>query len=397
MYPAKGKIHTMGLLMKMLKIIDHAQEIKPLIKYNFILLAFLVAYSHIQISAAVPEPKNLDARQKLTELACAHILSRAIHVAARMNLADYLMHGPCSIDDLAFQAHADIDALYRLLRLLASNGIFHEDESGMFSLTDLAQPLLSDYPQSLKSWLMYHDGDESRWRSYGHMDYSIQTGKPAFNYLYGQGYFDTIAQDAEKAAQFDEGMRNISQEENSHIVQSYDFSPYKTIIDLGGGKGGLLAEILKNNSFAYGILYDLPHVMASAHDYVSSQNLETRVNCVPGSFFEKIDRVCDLYVLKRILHDWNDEDCIKILLNCRESMPKNSKLLIIEAVVATGNTKDFAKDVDLAMLVLFGGKERTENEWKILLQSANLKLLHIHKTPSMLSILEVVSDNSVTQ
>lgn len=391
----------MGLLMKKLKIISHKQKIKQFTTYGFILSMLLMAHSHIQTSTSLspitPKQESLDARQKLTELACAHILSQAIHVAARMNLADYLMHGPCSVDELAIKAHADTDALYRLLRLLASNGIFHEDETGMFSLTTLAQPLLSNHPQSLKSWLMYHDGDESRWRSYGHMYYSVQTGKPAFNKIYGQGYFDTIAQDQQKAAQFDEGMRNISQEENRQIVESYDFSPYKTIMDIGGGKGGLLAEILKNNSSAYGTLYDLPHVMSSAQDYLSSQNLETRFVCLPGSFFEKIDGGRDLYVLKRILHDWSDEDCIKILSNCRESMNKNSKLLIIEAIVATGNTKDFAKDVDLAMLVLFGGKERTENEWQMLLQAANLKLLHIHKTPSMLSILEVVSDDIITQ
>lgn len=386
--------------MKMFKIIEYKQKIKSLVTYGFILTVLLVAYFHMQKSAilplAVPEQKNLDARQKLTELACSHILSRAIHVAARMNLADYLMHGPCSVDELAIKAHANADALYRLLRLLASNGIFYEDEHGMFSLTALAQPLLSDHQQSLRSWLMYHDGDESRWRSYGHMDYSIQTGKPAFNYLYGQGYFDVIAQDNQKAVQFDEGMRNISQEENSQIVESYDFSPYKTIIDIGGGKGGLLSEILKNNSFAYGILYDLLHVMSSAQDYLSKQKLEGRYNCLPGSFFESINKGYDLYLLKRILHDWNDEDCVRILSNCRESMTKKSKLLIIEAVIETGNTKDFAKDVDLAMLVLFGGKERTENEWKILLQKANLKLLHIYKTQSMLSILEVVSDDFVT-
>jgi len=347
------------------------------------------------LSSVALEQESLDARQKLTELACAHILSQAIHVAARMNLADYLMHGPCGIDELAFQAHADADALCRLLRLLASNGIFYEDKNGMFSLTDLAKPLLSSHPQSIKSWLMYHDGDEQRWRSYGHMDYSIQTGKPAFNYLYGQGYFDIIAQDSQKAAQFDEGQSNISQEENSQIVQSYDFSQYKTIMDIGGGKGGLLAEILKNNNSAYGILYDLPHVMSSAQEYLLGENLETHFTCLPGNFFEKIDGNCDLYILKRILHDWNDEDCINILSNCKKSMTKNSKLLIIEAVVATGNAKDFAKNVDLAMLVLFGGKERTENEWKILLQAANLKLLHIRKTPSMLSILEVVSGDIV--
>ncbi len=340
----------------------------------------------------MPHKKTVDTQNKLMELASAHIVSRAIHVAARMNVADYLVDGSCNINELASKVHANTDALYRLMRLLASNGIFSEDEKRNFSLTALAQPLLSNHPTSLKSWLSNHDGDEKRWRSYGHMEYSVQTGKPAFNHVFGQGYFDALAQDPEMAASFDEGMRTISDKENSQIVESYDFSHYKTIIDIGGGKGGLLAEIVKNNTSASGILFDLPHVLPSAQDYLSAQNLEKRITCVTGNFFDTIPDTCNMYILKRILHDWNDKDCIKILSTCRKSMKADATLLIIEAIVEAGNTRDFAKDVDIAMLVLFGGKERTKHEWEVLLQAASLRLVNIHKTPSMLSILEVVCE-----
>ena len=345
------------------------------------------------LAVDVSEQKNTVLWKKLVELASAHILSQAIHVAARLNIAECLVvAGPCSIEALAMYTHTNTDALYRLLRLLASHEIFYEEEKNVFSLTPLAELLLADHPQSLKVWLINHDGAENRWRSYAHMIYSIKTGKAAFNALYGKGYFDSIAENPEQAALFDEGMQNIADQENNGIVTSYNFSNYKMIADIGGGKGGLLAEILKTNLSVYGILYDLPHVISAASDYLLKQNSEKRFTCLAGSFFEEIPCNADLYILKRILHDWNDEDCIKILSNCRRSMSKKTKLLIIEAIIAPGNAKDFGKHIDLAMLVLFGGKERTEHEWVQLLDAAHLKLVHIYKTSSMVSILEIIAD-----
>ena len=330
--------------------------------------------------------------QKMIQLASAHILARAIHVAAGLKIADHLVDGPCNINELACKVNAHSDALYRLLRLLASNDIFYEDVQRNFSLTPLAMLLVSTHSDSLQPWLANHDGDEKRWRSYGHMDYSIKTGNPAFNYIFGQGYFDFICQDVNMAKSFDEGMRNLSEKEDICIAACYDFSSYQIITDIGGGKGGLVSEIIKLYPVMQGLLYDLPHVQVSAEANLSEQNLTSRINFVPGSFFDQIACGSDIYILKRILHDWDDELCVKILLNCRKSMKPHAKLLIIEAIVAPANNKDFAKDVDLAMLVLFGGKERTHNAWEKLLHAAGLKLLQVHATPSMLSILEVIAE-----
>ena len=328
--------------------------------------------------------------QTLIQLASAHILSRAIHVAAAMKIADHLVDGPCSIHDLACKTHTNTDALYRLLRLLASNNIFHESDNQYFSLTPLAELLVSSHPDSLQAWLAHHDGDEKRWRSYGNMHYSIETGKPAFNNIFGQGYFDLIAQNPELAGSFDEGMRNLSEKEDLAIATCYNFAPYKNIMDIGGGKGGLLTAIIKSNHLIHGILYDLPHVEISAQTYLTEQNLDQFIGWQSGSFFDYIPSGNDIYILKRILHDWDDELCIKILSNCRAAMNDTSKLLIIEAIVTPGNNRDFAKNVDLAMLVLFGGKERTQIEWETLLDAAHLQLVKIQETPSMLSILEVI-------
>ena len=359
---------------------------------KFALMLFCTIYSCIQGVEVVSHDKNIGIQKKLIELASAHILSRAIHVAACLNIADHLVDGPCHINDLAYKVGAHSDALYRLLRLLASYEIFYEGESRYFSLTPLAQLLVSDHPNSLRAWLAYHDGDEKRWRAYGQMDYSVQNRLPAFNNIFGQGYFDMLAQDSSMAASFDEGMRNLSEKEDLCIAASYDFSCYKIITDIGGGKGGLLAAIMQSNSTLQGVLYDLPHVQISAQSFLVEQSLEARVTCESGSFFDAVPSGSDMYVLKRILHDWDDDLCIKILSNCRKAMKPGAKLLIIDAVVTTGNSRDFAKDVDVAMLVLFGGKERTLDEWQMLLRAANLKLVDVYATPSMLSIIEVIAE-----
>lgn len=334
--------------------------------------------------------QSANTKQKLIELSSAYVLSRAIHVAATMNIADHLADGSCHIDILASKIGANSDALYRLLRLLASYEIFHEDENKKFWLTPLAQPLLANHPDSIKAWLVNHEGDQQRWQAHGAIEHSIRTGKPAFDHLFGQGYFDYIAQDTSKAQAFDEGMRNVSAEEDAQIAAAYDFSWAKNILDIGGGKGGLVAEILKRNQHAHATLYDLPHVMPSAQTYLDQHELAARVDCKSGSFFEAVPGGADVYLLKRILHDWDNKDCVSILRNCADAMSKDARLLIIEAVVAQGNARDFIKDVDMEMMVLFGGRERTMAEWQILLSAAGLRLVNVQATKTMLSIIEVM-------
>jgi O-methyltransferase domain/Dimerisation domain len=329
-------------------------------------------------------------RNKLIKLASGHIVARAVHVAAKMHIADHLVDGPCSIDCLAEKIQVDAQSLYRLLRLLASYDIFREDESHNFSLTPLAQLLISNDPNSLQAWLAYHDGDEKRWQSYGCMEYSIQTGTPSFNHIFGQGYFDYLAQDDSAAHNFDEGMRNLSEKEDDLIAACYDFSTYCMITDVGGGKGGLLASILQSNVIAHGMIYDLSHVQCSAQSYVFDRGLDQRINFTAGSFFDDtIPAGSDLYILKRILHDWDDAACVQILSHCKKAMKENTKLLIIEAIVPDDNSRDFIKDIDLAMLVLFGGKERTYEQWQKLFHAAGLQFVAVHTTASMLSIIEL--------
>lgn len=277
---------------------------------------------------------------------------------------------------------------YFFMRFLASYGIFAEQANKTFALTALAQPLLSNHPDTLREWLAGHDGYEKRWQTYGHLDYSIKTGRPAFNELFGEGYFDFISKDAVAAEKFDSGMSNISAGEEEVLVKDYNFSGYKKIVDVGGGVGRLLLQIIKNNPAINCQLFDLPHTIAAAKRFLTEQGVQKSIECEAGSFFDRIPAGADLYVLKRILHDWDDEQCKIILKNCKTAMQPGSKLLILETVVPEGNSRSISKDIDIMMLTLFGGKERTKIEWQELLASVGLKLINVKTTALMLSIIE---------
>jgi len=301
-----------------------------------------------------------------------------------------MVSGSQSIKALAQKTNMNEDALYRLLRLLASHGIFSHDELNNFSLSPLAEQLVSTDSSSLWAWTTYHN-DVNRWTAYGDMKYSIETGKPSFDNQFGKGYFDFLSETPHLGKQFDEGMRNLSEGENALIVKSYNFSGYSHVFDIGGGKGGLIAEIILGNHCGNqkGTLFDLPYVEKSAEEYLTNLHVGNRIDFVQSTGFFEIPSGADLYILKRILHDWNDEQCITILQNCYKAMQDNARLLIIENIVSQANIRDFSKDIDMAMMVLFGGKERTKTEWIGLLTQANLELVHIHMTSSMLSIVEI--------
>jgi hypothetical protein len=347
-------------------------------KYSFVLmLIFSLTFFYLKPQSY---QNNANNKTKMVELASGYILSRAIYVAAQLKVADFLVNRSSNISDLALKTDTNQDALQRLMRFLASYDIFHEDLDHNFSLTPLSEQFISTDENSLWAWITYHH-EPNRWIAYGDMEQSIKTGSPAFNTIFGKGYFDFIAESPILSKGFDEGMKNISADENADITRSYDFSPYATIVDIGGGTGGLLAEIITNNPCTQALLFDLPHVQSSAQKDISF---------IPSQgFFDPIPKNADLYILKRILHDWNDQECVTILQHCYNAMPDNARLLIIEAIVAPENTRDFAKDVDIEMMVLFGGKERTKKEWSILLEKAQFNITNVFSTSSLLSIIEV--------
>ena len=216
---------------------------------------------------------------------------------------------------------------------------------------------------------------------------SVRTGEAVFQKVRGVPFFDYLASNPEANARFNQGMANVSSVENSAVAGVYDFGSFRNIVDVGGGKGGLIAEILKAYPSARGVLFDLPQVVANP-DYITKAAVQDRCEIAPGDFFEAVPRGANAYVLKRVIHDWNDQRCQTILRRCRDAVAEGGRVIVVEAVVPAGNEPHLSKISDLLMLVLGGGQERTEKEFRQLFESSGLKLSRIIPTPSMMSIIE---------
>jgi hypothetical protein len=314
-------------------------------------------------------------------------LSRALYLAAKLGLADYLKDGPKRSDQLASLVGMHAPSLYRLLRALASVGVFVEDDRGCFAMTPAAATLQSDASSSLRAFVISELG-EDHYPAWGELMHSVRTGDIAFDHLFDVDVWRYRAQHPEAARIFDEAMASFSGIVHEAILQSYDFSPIHTIVDVAGGDGGLIASILNRYPRKRGVLFDLPHVVGRARRRIDSEGLAERCQILAGDFFTSVPSGGDAYLLKWIIHDWNDERAIAILRRCQEAMAGNAKLLLVEAVIPRGNTPSFQKFMDLNMLVMTGGRERTETEDRALLEAAGFRVLSIISTPSEMSVIE---------
>ena len=325
----------------------------------------------------------------LLDLIVGSWVSQAIAVAARLGIADLLEDGsrPCS--ELAQATETHPDALYRLLRALASIGIFAEDEDGRFALTPLAEGLQTKAFASLRAYAVFA-GEDSSWRAWGRLVHSVRTGECAFEHVFGTQLFDYFAQHPDAGQVFDAAMANRSSTEDRAVAATYTV-PRGTIIDVGGGRGSLIAAFLRRNAEARGILFDRPRVIEGAIATIREAGLADRCQLVSGDFFDRVPAGGDLYLMKKVIHDWDDSRAHAILANCRAVMNGNSRLVLLEAVILPGNAPAFGKLLDLQMLVQTpGGRERTEAEYRTLLSAAGLKLARIVPTDSPISIIEAV-------
>ncbi|MCF6155288.1 MAG: methyltransferase [Candidatus Brocadia sp.] len=323
----------------------------------------------------------------MMHLAAGHFRAQAIYVAAKLGIADLLKDGPKTINELSNATKAHAYSLYRLLRALASIDIFQEEEEGRFGLTPLATTLQSDSTTSVLPGVLLA-GSEFHWEAWSNLFHSVMTGESAFEHINGIRFFDYLAKNPDAGVTFDAWMTRSSEMQIPAIVNSYDFSGYQTIVDIGGGHGSLLAAILKANPHLKGILFDMPEVLRSAKK-IRNTGIEARCEMVSGDMFRSIPPGGDLYILKTVIHDWSDELSIKILRNCHAAMTDQTRLLVIESIVPTGNQPHFSKFMDLNMLVLnHGGRERTEAEYRSLFHSAGFRLTNSIKTPSPLNLIE---------
>ena len=323
-------------------------------------------------------------------MALSYLVSRCLHVAADLGIADLLKDGPKSIEDLARATGAHQLSLYRLLRTLAGDGVFAEESPGRFQLTPAAALLRTGTPDSLRDGVrMVGDmaGEGSWWNAVGILRDSVLTGKAGFNRLHGMGFFEYLTEHPEAGAWFTRGLSNFSAPENAAIIGAYDFAEFERVVDVGGGQGGLLAGILEAHPSLMGTLYDLPQVVRDPA-YLTASGLMDRCEIIGGDFFESLPKGGDVYILKRILHDWGDQRCLEILRRCREAMDEKARILVVDAVLPTGNEPHPGKVMDILMMVSTEGRERTEQEFRELFERAGLELTKVIPTRSVLSVVE---------
>lgn len=325
-------------------------------------------------------------QQQLGRMITGYWTSQAIYAAAKFGIADLLEGGPRSVEDLATASSTDPGALYRLLRALASIEIFVETAPRTFALTPLAQALQSDTPGSARALALMSGGEQ--FRAWADIAYSIQTGRTAFEHVLGQPLFEYLSENPQQARIFDGAMTGIHGRETADVLEAYDFSDVRLLADIGGGNGLNLTTILQQHPQMNGVLFDLPHVIEAARPQIQQTGLADRCQLVGGSFFEQIPPGADVYFLRHIIHDWDDEKSQAILANCHRAMPADGRLLIVESVIPPGNEPFAGKFLDLVMLLIPGGKERTREEYEALFGQAGFELKRVIPTRSELSILE---------
>ncbi len=317
---------------------------------------------------------GVDLENELLEIVYSYRKAQLFYIAAKLGISAILANGPKSSDEIAQCTHTDPDALYRVLRALSSFGIYKENAKKHFELTAKGAFLNKDAPSSV--WIdAIMRMEEYNWRPWGELIYSVKTGKSAFEKIFGMNLFEYLAHNPEASQTFNEAMGIYTQNSATVVLDNYDFSSYRVIADVGGGNGELLKQILSRYAHIQGILFDLPTVIQKTHLDSSEPDIIQRLEVVPGSFFDAIPGNCDLYILKKIIHDWDDERSIKILRNCFNACPKGSKILLIENVLDTQNKHflDIAIN-DIHMLVqTIGGRERTQQEYYRLLSEAGFE------------------------
>ncbi len=333
-------------------------------------------------------PGQLPPPIELLQLVTGKWVAQAIYVAAEVGVADRLKDGPRSSAELAKACGTNDDATYRLLRALSNVGVLEELEGQVFALTPVGQFLRGDIPGSMRGFARFVCYSPS-WKAWEEMLYSVRTGQPGFEKVFGENGFEYFAKHPEESAVFDEAMTSISAVESEAVAAAVDFSGVTTLADVGGGRGYLLATILKANPAMKGILFDLPHVVAGAPPLLRELGIEERVRVESGSFFDTAPKGADAVIMKHIVHDWNDEDAIRILRSCHRALPKGGRLFVVEATVPPRGQNGWAKLLDLEMLVLSPrGRERTEPEYDALFAEGGFRLTRVVPTASASSVVE---------
>ncbi|MBA1142290.1 methyltransferase [Mesorhizobium neociceri] len=324
----------------------------------------------------------LNPSQQIMRLGLGFAVSQALRVIVELGIPDLLAVGEQSVDELAAATQSDADALYRVMRLLAPEGVFREVLPRHFELTEVGAVLRSDRPGPGDFVRMINS---EAYLAFGQLPYSVRTGKPAFDKVFGSPRFDWLSEHPEQAALFQRAMVALGQGANEAIAEAYDFKTFTRIVDVGGGHGQLLSAILARNPHLSGVLFDLPSGVAAARQGAGGDL--PRTEFVAGDFFESVP-TGDIYVIKKVIHDWDDAAAATILRNCRKATPPSGKVLVAETLVPAGDEPNQIKGIDVVILAVTGGLERTQAQYAGLFDAAGLRLERVIQTRGPISIVE---------
>lgn len=341
-----------------------------------------------QESLARSTPQS-DPNQHLMQMASGYVIASALWVVAELGVADLLKNGPRPTAELAARTKTDESALYRTLRLLAMTGIFAETQPRHFTLTPAAELLRSDVPNSMRDGIIWIT-DPLHFQVAGNLMHSVKTGQPTIEHVTGKPAFDYFAQEPVEFERFHKAMTTMSGMAIHGVLETYDFSPFSTVVDVAGGHGYVICEILRKYPKLKGILFDLTDVVPGGEHRICQLQLDGRCRTVAGDFFKSVPEGGDLYLMKNIIHDWVEDRALTILRNCRNALQgkPNGKLILLEFVVPPGNTPHLSKVIDIEMLYFPGGRERTEEEYAELLGKAGLRMTRVVPTKSPYSVIE---------
>jgi len=326
---------------------------------------------------------------QLIQMSTGYWVSRIVYAAAKLGLADHLAERPKSAAELSGATRTHEPSLHRLMRTLASLGILTEDTDHRFALTPLGEALKTGAPGYARSSILSLAGD-LRWRSWGEFLHCLETGETGVKKAFGMTGWEYVAQHPQEMAHFQEALIGFHGHEPAAVAAAYDFSGFQTVVDIGGGTGNLLATILEHYPGPHGVLFDLPDVVREAPALIQTRGLSDRVTVEAGDFFTSVPAGGEAYLMSHVIHDWDDDQCLTILGHCHRAMNPSGRLLIIEMVLPEGDVPDLGKVVDMEMLVMSGGQERTEQEYGTLLGKAGFRLARIVPTESAVGVVEAI-------
>jgi hypothetical protein len=324
---------------------------------------------------------------QMMQLVNGYIVSQALRTVAELEIADRLSSGPKSADELAALTGANAGAIQRVLRALSSIGVF-EARAGRYHLTPLAEHLRRDSPESV--WPAAVVLCNELYKVAHDLPMSVRTGEGGFSRVYGMEFFEYLSRNPSRGALFDSMMASLHGPETAAIVAAYDFSHLSRLVDVGGGNGDVLRAVLASNPALQGVLFDLPEVTGRADARLADDPVAGRVTFESGDFFRSVPRGGDGYMLRHIIHEWGDAESVEILRRCRDAMASGAKLLVMEEVIPDGNVPSPAKWLDVAFLTVWSGRERTEEDYRRLFQSAGFSLTRVIPTRTLVSIIEAL-------